>query len=627
MAMTGYTGMFYDTGKGYPFPQYDIEIVDNFTKVNGRHTFKFGVDETGYKNYTRQGGQSLTGVVVNPVGGFTFNGEWTGNKGWPSQPGSQGNAFADFLLGTAATTNYAGPETEYQVSSRDWEFYAQDTFQVTPKLTLNYGTRYTLQTPWYVRDNRATFLDLKNNKLALPQDSNTVTAPPLAIPSLLAAYPYETTQQAGWPKTYSILDTNNFGPRFGFAYRPFAGSKTVIRGGWGVYYDFLRSNASDYVDIFNPPWRSAPTWSSQLPGKPTAPFLPDLTFQNPFPTATQSGPPTNPLLYMIERNNVNPVTQQWNLTVEQQIGNDWFTRASYIGAQTHHALWTRENINIPNVQQPNVPLQAQRPYQPWGEIDDSHTGGKVNFDQLQLELKKRLSAGFLLQVEYSYTRSLDDVPVTGGAQNPSNNNADYGNSDSIPRQVLVFNYLYDLPVGRGRTFKISNKYLDGVVGGWSVSGITTYSGGAPFSVSFAVPSNIIGWWGGRADAVAGSRIYAGQQSGSHDVVGGVQWFNPGAFSAPQPWQWGNSERNMVYGPGYWDWDIGLQKAFTIREAHRVQLRADFLDAFNHFNLSAPSSSGISIVDIRDGGLANPSSGKIFGGSGSRVIQLGLRYMF
>jgi len=84
---------------------------------------------------------------------------------------------------------------------------------------------------------------------------------------------------------------------------------------------------------------------------------------------------------------------------------------------------------------------------------------------------------------------------------------------------------------------------------------------------------------------------------------------------------------MVYGPGYLDWDVGLQKSFAIREAHRVQLRADFLDAFNHFNLSAPSSSGTSIADTRDGGLANPNSGKIFGGSGNRVVQLGLRYMF
>ena len=99
MTMTGYTGMFTDYGKGYPYPEYDIEFVDNFTKVHGRHTFKFGIDETGYKNYTRQGGQALTGVTITPLGSFAFNGQWTGNKGWPNQPSSQGNAFADFLLG------------------------------------------------------------------------------------------------------------------------------------------------------------------------------------------------------------------------------------------------------------------------------------------------------------------------------------------------------------------------------------------------------------------------------------------------------------------------------------------------------------------------------------------------
>jgi hypothetical protein len=299
-------------------------------------------------------------------------------------------------------------------------------------------------------------------------------------------------------------------------------------------------------------------------------------------------------------------------------------RASYVGARTRRALYTREDINRPDVQRPNTPLQAQRPYQPWGEIGNTHTNGKVNFNQLQLELKKRLSVGLLVEAQYSFTRSRDDVPVVGGAQNPNNHHAEYGTSESVPHQMFVLNYLYDLPVGRGRRFDIANKIIDSVAGGWSISGISAYRTGTPFSVSFTVPSSIIGWWGGRADAVAGGSVYAGQQSDSHDVIKGVQWFDPAAFAPPLPWQWGNSERNSLFGPGSWNWDIGLQKTFIIAESHRVQLRGDFLNAFNHFNLGSPNAT---IADTRDGGLPNPNAGKIFGGSGNRIIQLGLKYMF
>lgn len=624
MSMTGYNGMFYDYGKGYPFPEYDIEFIDNFTKIAGRHTFKFGADETGYKNYIRQGGPALSASLGNPLGMFSFTGAWTGNKGWPGMGSSQGNTFADFLLGTASTSNFAGPLTEIVTYSRDWEFYAQDTFQVNSKLTLNYGLRYVYQQPWRVRDDRVSYLDLKNNKLALPQDSNTVTTPPLAVASLMSAYPFETTQQAGWSKSYFISDKNNFAPRFGFAYRPFSGTRTVIRGGWGIYYNFIPGFIGAHENIFNPPWRSGSSFSSQLPGNPKAPFLPDLTFQNPFPSSAQSGPAANPLIYMTQRNLLNPIMQQWTFTVEQQLGNDWAVRGSYIGAQTHHMFWYAGDINKPAIQQPNVPLQAQRPYQPWSQINATLSGGSVNFNQMQLEVNKRFSSGFLVQGNYSFTRSLDDLPLVGGPQNPNDYRAEYGNTDSIPRQVFSLNYLYEIPVGRGRRVNISNSFLNGVVGGWSLSGITMYRTGSPFSVTFNVPSNIVGWQGGRVDAVSGASVYAGQSS-SHDVVSGVQWFNTAAFQAPQPWQWGNSSRNSVYGPGFWNWDLGLQKLFSITEHHSLQLRGDFLNAFNHFNLGNPVAV---MGDTRDGGLATPTTGKILTGTGNpRVIQLGLKYMF
>ncbi len=171
--------------------------------------------------------------------------------------------------------------------------------------------------------------------------------------------------------------------------------------------------------------------------------------------------------------------------------------------------------------------------------------------------------------------------------------------------MLTLNYLYELPVGQGRRINLNNRLVDGVIGGWSVSGITVYRTGTPFSLAFNVPSNVVGWWGGRPDAVSGADVYAGQ-SGSHDIVSGVQWFNPNAFIAPQPWQYGNSSRNSVFGPGFWNWDLGVQKRFRITESHSLQLRADFLNALNHFNLGNPVAT---IGDVRDGGLATPTAGK------------------
>jgi len=240
-----------------------------------------------------------------------------------------------------------------------------------------------------------------------------------------------------------------------------------------------------------------------------------------------------------------------------------------------------------------------------------------------VELNRRFSAGFLLQAQYSFTHSRDNTPLVGGVQNVQNYNADYGNTDGVPYHVLTVNYLYEIPVGRGRKVDIGNRVGDAFIGGWSVSGITVYRSGAPFSVNFSVPSSIIGWWGGRADAVAGADVYAGRQSG-HDIVSGVQWFNPAAFAPPAPWQWGNSQRNSVFGPGFWNYDIGLQKTFRITEQQRLQFRCDGLDAFNHFNLGNPNAT---IPDTRDGGLPIPTAGKITTGSGSRIIQLGLKYMF
>jgi Carboxypeptidase regulatory-like domain len=637
MNVTGYTGMWTDGGLTYQYPQYTVQVSDNFSHVRGRHTFKFGGDVQTYRQNVRQGGPKLTAPLGNPLGTFNFSGRWTGNQGWSGQPHSQGNAFADFLLGTADSSNYGIAPTNIQISSRDWEFYAQDTWQATAKLTLNFGLRYKYQRPWHVRDDRVSYLDLTNNKLALPQDSPTVVPPPEAFPELLAAYPFETTQNAGWPKSYFVPTKKNFGPRLGFAYRPFPGNNTVLRGGWGIYYDNLIAWIGQYENMFNPPWQLGATYTTQLPGNPTAPFLPDITFANPFPAMAAGAPPANPLVYVADRHIRNPMQQQWNFTLEQQFAGNWMARATYVGSKTTHGLFYASDINKPNVQQPNVPPQQQVTYQPWSQVLYTYTGGYGHFNQLQLELLKRFSRGFQFQAQYNFTSSLDNTPIAGGPQNPWNATADYGNSDGLPRQTLVVNFVCDLPVGRGRPLLAeSSLFVDAVLGGWSISGIGKYQTGAPSSVTFTVPGGYIGWQGGRADVVPGASVYAGQEH-SHDVINGVQWFNTAAFAPPQPWQYGNSPRNMLFGPGLWNWDIGLRKSISVTKASKLQFRVDLFNAFNHANLDFgreyPQQGGGSttvIADTRDGGLANPSSGKIFSAGtfpGPRVVQLGLKFEF
>jgi hypothetical protein len=627
VTMTGYSGLS-DYGTGLPFPAYDIELSDNFTKIRGRHTFKAGILESGYKFNVPGGNGRLTTPLGQTNGGFGTNGSWTGGKGWPTVTASQGNAFADFLLGDISSSNYATVVNSTLLVSREWDWYAQDTWQVNSKLTVTYGFRFMRQGYWREVNNRVSYFDPTNSHLIIPQNSSTLTAPPTAIASLITAYPFETTQQAGLPMSYfTSPGMGNPGPRVGFAYRPFGGSKTVIRGGWGVFANWIPAEVGTLDVTFNPPWRAGPAFTSRLPGHPTTAFLPDLTLSNPFPTTGAASPPSNPLIYQVDRNFRNPRSMQWNFTIEQQLGQNWMTRLSYVGSQTQHdVLINGMDINRPNVQQPNVPLQTQRPWQPWSNIYDNWSGGKANFNQLELELIKRLANGMSFQAEYSWTHSLDDDQITGGLNNPNNINAEYSNSQYVPFHHLVFNYIYELPFGQGQRWLNHKGVVNAALGGWEFSGITTYQTGAPLSVAFSVPSSVVGWQGGRPNIVSGTPLYGGKQSSSHNVVAGVPWFNPAAFAPPAEWTYGNAARNNVFGPGSADWDMSLLKTFTLRESLKLQIRTDWFDAFNHFNLGTPNAT---IADTRDGGVAQPLAGLITtaGSPSYRIIQLAIRLRF
>jgi Carboxypeptidase regulatory-like domain len=615
--MTGYQAIS-DHGLGLPFPEYDVEITDDFTHVVGSHTLQAGMDETGFKVYSRGG-------LFTPLPAWGFTGTWTAGSGWPGTPTSAGNAFADFLIGTAATAGDGNPVLDKVLYDRDWQFYFQDVWQASHRLTLNFGLRYVYQTPWRTRDNQVSYYDPVNNKMALPQNSDTVTAPPGSVAPLLTSNPtwFETTQTAGLGFLPYKSDTNNFAPRVGFAWRPFASGHTVLRGGFGIYYNYIAAYVGMTQNSANIPWSATYSYSSGKPGKPTKAYLPDLTFAQPLPTGkTSVTGGANPTVHWVDQNYVNPRIKEWNVTLEHQFGNNWVGRATYVGNRTDHLTYYNYNINIPGVQTLGVALQKQRPYQPWGVLDAVNSGNYSSTDQLQLEAQHQFANGFFLQGEYSWTRCLDDGPPTGGPQNPSDPLADYGNCSFLRRHNLAVNYIYALPFGHGRHW-LQQGVLSQVLGDWNVSGITTYMTGQPYSVSFAVPASITGWFGGRADIVPGVSPYI--QDHSHEV--GALWFNPDAFAPPAPGTWGNSPRNGYFAPGAANWDISVMKDFHMpySEQHRLRVRADFFDAFNHYNFdNAPVAT---VADTRDGGSPNPNTGRIQGGGGNRVIQLSLKYDF
>lgn len=600
-------------------------LTDSLTQVLGPHTIKVGVDISHYRSYGASG--------LGPLGSFGFTGAWTGGKGWPGTPTSPGNTFADFLLGTASSSTTGTLSVLPPKGDWDHQFYAQDTWQATRQLTIYLGLRYMYQAPWTVRGNLRSTFDPQNNKLVLPQESSAPTLPLGGSPALFAAYPFETTQSIGLPLQYVKADKNNWGPRLGFAYR--LNNSTVVRGGYGVFYDLLNCSVTGCFETNNPPFGgSALTYTSQLSGTPATPFLPDITFSNPFPAnGSTSKPSASPSLNVVSQDIRNPKVQQWNLTLEHQFGANLMARSTYMGSVSSDLWWYNSDHNVPAVQVPNTPVQAQRPYQPWSKINTTSNGGIQNLQELQLELILRPSHGLSLQAEYQFARSLDNVfgaSVSGliGQQQWRRPELDYGNSDGIRRHFLVFNYIYQLPFGKGRTWLNQlPAFGEEILGGWQVSGITTYGTGAPFSVDFSVPSSTIGWLGGRADVVPNMPLYAKQQSGSHDVIHGVQWFNPSAFTAPTPWTWGNSARNLLFGPGYQNWDMSLMKSFAIPklENHRLEFHADFFNAFNHFNLGQPSTT---VGSTQYGGSPVTTTGRVYRGQGSnRVVQLGMRYQF
>ncbi|MFB3825549.1 MAG: carboxypeptidase regulatory-like domain-containing protein [Bryobacteraceae bacterium] len=576
-------------------PQLTPQYIDSFSYVRGKHTIKAGVDFANHRaaSFPAVGGMGSGLANDGGLGRFTFNGRYTyGQTTGSAQPA---HAYADFLLGYPVATYRSTTSANMLFYTWRYSAYIQDDWQVTPRLTLNFGLRYMVQTAWKERNRTQAQFDFASGKLVVPGDSY----PAQAQQKLVDAYPITTTSKAGLSESLYDTDKNNFSPRVGFAFRPFGGNRTVVRGGAGVYYNFIPVYIGfRQLGFSNPPFLLAETYEAAAGVKPS------LTLAQPFLGAGMISP--NPGVTAVQRNIRNSESYQWNFTLEREVRANLGVRASYVGNHSTHLPWYNYPANNP-LQQAAGALQPRRPYQPWADILLLASGGDSILHQLQLEAVQRYSNGLSFQVEYSWTRSLDNVPVVGGPQNPYNQRADRGNSDQIRRHIFTAAYSYELPFGKGKKWANAGGPLNHIVGGWQIGGITYLRTGPPFSPSFTATQ--AGWMGGRPDQIGEPKLSRGERSI-------YRWFNAAAFAVPAPFTYGNASRNLLFVPGEIVFDISVLKDVRLMERVSTQFRAEFFNMPNHANFGGPASN-ISVSNV----------GRITSAGDPRQIQFGLKVLF
>jgi len=545
------------------------QFSDTITWVKGAHTLKAGFSYLRYNFHNWQ---------YSPAT-FGFTGTYSRN------------AFADFLLGNLKSSSRPLATADVAPQNDHYGFFFQDDWRVSPRLTLNAGLRYELPTKYQNTIGGMSNWYPNLNKLVVLKGTYNAEG--------YTALPIVSGESVGMDaNNYIDNDLTQLGPRFGFAYRPFGTSRLVVRGGAGIFYDTWPWTFGTFALGNNPPFTGTQSY------EPASGSAPTLTFDNPFPSGTAkvaSGVSVN----AIDPNVRYPETYQWNFTLESQLFADTSVRATYIGSERVHAS-NSYPINTPSMAAGAI--HSRRPYQPFGAINYYQNNLTANTQQLQLSALRRFASGLSFGVEYSFSHILTaSATDLGTATDPNNLRLDRGNDPYIRRHYMAANYVYELPFGKGRRFLTSlSGPLEAIIGGWETSGILTAGSGQPYSVKFS--SSVVGWTSNYANRVGDPHV-------DNPTIG--KWFNPDAFALPSQFSFGNAHP-IIFGPGLFDWNMGVFKSFKFKELLRVQFRSEFFNVLNHPSFSNPASN-IS---------ATSTVGRITSTSNSpRTIQFALRAEF
>lgn len=547
-----------------------FNFIGNATYLKGNHVLKFGADGKAFQS-------NFLGSAFGR-GRFQFVNAFSGNN------------FADFLLGLPSRAfRIIGPGNNF-IRARSLDLYIQDDWKLTPRLTLNYGLRYELNLPFREIQGRLSSFNPETGMAEVVNNPDS-----------------------------SLIDTdaNNFAPRLGFAYDLTGDRQTILRGGYGIFYNIL--GAGNGILEF--------TGLSNVPFARVGLFLANpqnlLTLGNAFPEGRGFSPlsPNG-----IERNFRTGYIQQWSLGVERRLPGNIVLEALYLGNKgTKLGRQVNLNQGLPDPNNPTAPLSARRPYPQIGNVIFKMADGNSNYHSLLLRVEKAWSKGFSLLSSWNISKAIDDnVGIESSADavprtlmDRSRKFLDRGRSDFDARQRVNINFVWQVP---RLEFASSQSLLDKILNGWEATGIITLQTGRPFTPTISFDNANSGNAGiDRPNLIGPLATFTNPDcailsSGNPDCSP-----RQAIFAIPPRGTFGNAGRNILDGPGSANVDLGFFKnlAFSdVYKSFKVQFRAEFFNIFNRTNFDLPNAN----VD-------SPNFGRIFTAASSRQIQFGLKILF